>query len=114
MTVDVPENLIHKFTQNQPAKISWYSTSTSLSGFVTEIGTLPHLIKQTYSVTFSIDPDEILKTGVNVLPGKAVTLTTRIGELSHDFCVPYSAIVGDQGNKYIYLVEEQQNSSKAH
>jgi len=112
VSVDVPENLIHQFENNQSADISWYNASTKLSGKATEIGSLPHPIKQTYTVTFSVDPQSLLENEVNVLPGKAVTLTTQLGELSTDFCVPYSAIVGVASQQFIYVVENNRSVQK--
>lgn len=112
VSVDVPENLIHQFKNDQSADISWYNASSKLSGFATEIGSLPHPIKQTYTVTFSVDPQSLLKKDVNVLPGKAVTLTTQLGELSTDFCVPYSAIVGNGEEQFVYVVEDKKTVQK--
>jgi len=113
VSVDVPENLIHQFSNNQKAEISWYNAATKLTGFATEIGSLPHPIKQTYTVTFSVEQSSLLKKDVNVLPGKAVTLTTQIGELSSDFCIPYSAIVGDQSDQHVFVVENKKTVQKS-
>jgi len=112
VSVDVPENLIHQFSNNQQADISWYNANTTLSGVATEIGSLPHPIKQTYSVTFSVDQQSLLQGNLNVLPGKAVTLSTQLGELSTDFCIPYSAIVGKDSNQYVYIVENKKTVQK--
>jgi len=113
VSVDVPENLIHQFSNNQKAEISWYNATTKLTGFATEIGSLPHPIKQTYTVTFNVEQASLLKENVNVLPGKAVTLTTQIGELSSDFCVPYSAVVGDKAGQHVFVVEDKKTVQKS-
>ena len=112
VSVDVPENLIHQFNNDQQADISWYNAATKLTGIATEIGSLPHPIKQTYTVTFSVDPQSLMQKEINVLPGKAVTLTTQLGELSTDFCVPYSAIVGKGSEQHVYIIENKKTVRK--
>jgi len=112
VSVDVPENLIHQFEHHQKAEISWYNSATKLTGLATEIGSLPHPIKQTYTVTFNVDALSLLEKEMHVLPGKAVTLTTQLGELSSDFCLPYSAIVGNASAQHVYTVVNKKTVQK--
>lgn len=105
VSVDVPENLIHHFSNDQQAKISWYNADTHLSASAIEIGTLPHPIKQTYTVTFNIDAASLKDNDIHALPGKAVTLTTQLGKTSEDFCLPYSALVAQGETQYVYVVK---------
>jgi len=100
--VDVPENLIHQFKPKQPAAISWYGEARSVAGQVTEISTLPDPIKQTYTVTYQLD-------GLNqeLLPGKAVTLTTNLGSTQPTLCVPYSAIVKPLQQDLVFTIKDQ-------
>jgi len=101
--IDVPENLIHQFKPNQTAAISWYGENESVAGKVTEVSTLPHRIKQTYTVTYQLD-------GLNdsLLPGKAVTLTTQLNDAELNLCVPYSAIVKPHQQDVVFTITKQQ------
>ncbi|MCG9692670.1 efflux RND transporter periplasmic adaptor subunit [Vibrio sp. Isolate22] len=110
VTIDVPENLIHQFEAEQQATISWYHAKKSITGHATEISTLPHPIKQTYSVTYRLD--DLTNTDTrNLLPGKAVTLTTELGESSNNFCLPYSSIVNQSGNEQVFVIKGSQAES---
>lgn len=114
VTIDVPENLIHQFEAEQQATISWYHAKKSISGHATEISTQPHPIKQTYSVTYRLAPFDSAQVNENqpttkqwtenLLPGKAVTLTTQLGEVSNNFCLPYSAIVNKSGSEQVFTI----------
>ncbi|MFA0727189.1 efflux RND transporter periplasmic adaptor subunit, partial [Vibrio sp. 10N.222.48.A4] len=95
--IQVPENLIHEFKPNQTSVIDWYGSETKLVGYAAEISTSPHPIKQTYAVTYHVD-----STDKSVLPGKAVTLTTQLGEASSNFCLPYSALVNQTGIEQVF------------
>lgn len=107
VTIDVPENLIHQFEAEQLATISWYHANKSITGHATEIATLPHPIKQTYSVTYRLD--DLTNTESNsLLPGKAVTLTTQLGESSDNFCLPYSSIVNKSGSEQVFTIKNSQ------
>ncbi|NVN83328.1 efflux RND transporter periplasmic adaptor subunit [Vibrio sp. Scap16] len=107
VTIDVPENLIHQFKAEQQATISWYHAKKSITGHATEISTLPHPIKQTYSVTYRLD-DLAHGDTLSLLPGKAVTLTTQLGESSDNFCLPYSSIVNQSGNEQVFTIKNSQ------
>ncbi|WP_139683941.1 efflux RND transporter periplasmic adaptor subunit [Vibrio tasmaniensis] len=101
--IQVPENLIHQFKPNQTSVIRWYGSETKLTGYAAEIATSPHPIKQTYSVTFHVDTID-----KSVLPGKAVTLTTELGEVSNNHCLPYSALVNQTGIEQVFTVKNEQ------
>ena len=101
--IQVPENLIHEFQPNQTAVINWYGSEEKLIGYAAEIATSPDLIKQTYAVTYHVET-----TNKSVLPGKAVTLTTQLGEASNNFCLPYSALVNQSGIEQVFTVQNEQ------
>ncbi|MGF1765217.1 efflux RND transporter periplasmic adaptor subunit [Aliivibrio kagoshimensis] len=99
--IDVPENMIAEFSLGKPASISWYQAKHILTSYVSEITTMPHRIKQTYLVTFTLpDSDPLL------LPGKSVTVSTQIGDAASTYCLPYSAIIGESDQLHINLVRE--------
>ena len=101
--IQVPENLIHEFQPNQTAGINWYGSEEKLIGYATEIATSPHPIKQTYAVTYHLESRD-----KSVLPGKAVTLTTQLGEPTNNFCLPYSAIVNPSGIEQVFTIQNEQ------
>ncbi len=101
--IQVPENLIHEFKPKQASVISWYGSDEKLIGYAAEIATSPHPIKQTYAVTYHVEPAD--KT---VLPGKAVTLTTQLGEPTNNFCLPYSALVNQSGIEQVFTLQNEQ------
>ena len=100
--IDVPETLISAFARGQQGAVSWYQSDGSLSAHVSEIATLPHLIKQTYTVTYRIE-----KGSAALFPGKSVSLTTHLGEVQHAYCVPYAALVGNKANMHVNVVRDQ-------
>ncbi|MEL0608830.1 efflux RND transporter periplasmic adaptor subunit [Vibrio echinoideorum] len=106
--IDVPENLIHKFSPEQQSQISWYGSKQDLTAYASEISTQPHPIKQTYSVTYRLAPLDNTQLSRQLLPGKAVTLSTQLGEISNNFCLPYSAIVNQSGIEQVFTVENEQ------
>ncbi|TVU62913.1 efflux RND transporter periplasmic adaptor subunit [Vibrio atlanticus] len=108
VTIDVPENLIHKFSPEQQSQISWYGSKQDLTAYASEISTQPHPIKQTYSVTYRLAPLDDTQLSRQLLPGKAVTLSTQLGEISNNFCLPYSAIVNQSGIEQVFTVENEQ------
>lgn len=108
VTIDVPENLIHKFSPEQQSQISWYGSKQDLTAYASEISTQPHPIKQTYSVTYRLAPLDNTQLSRQLLPGKAVTLSTQLGEISNNFCLPYSAIVNQSGIEQVFTVENEQ------
>lgn len=102
--VDVPENLIHQFKAGQTANISWYQADEPLIGHAEEISSLPHPIKQTYSVTYRLNTLDDKVSENTLLPGKAVTLSTQFGEISSSHCLPYSSLITNEGFDQVYVV----------
>lgn len=100
--VDVPENLIGQFDIGQKSIISWHGSTQVFEALVSEIAPTPHLIKQTYTVTYTID-----NFNDDLFPGKAVTLTTQIGTPNNAYCMPYSAIVERQNNMFINIIKNK-------
>lgn len=100
--VDVPENLIDEFKLGQAADVSWYQGKEILGAKVTEIAPLPHIIKQTYSVVYTLDVENKA-----LFPGKTVTVQTQVTANEFASCVPYSAIVGDRENLHVNLVRDE-------
>ncbi|MDB1125148.1 efflux RND transporter periplasmic adaptor subunit [Vibrio algarum] len=100
--VDVPENLIELFKIGQHGSVSWYDSSEFLDARVIEISPMPHLIKQTYAVTYALDYQN-----ESVFPGKSVTVRTQNGDSDASYCVPYSAIVGQKETMFVNLVREE-------
>lgn len=99
--IDVPENLIHEFNADQQVKVTWYQAKESLSATVSEIATEPHLIKQTYTVTMSLDtPSDV------VFPGKSVTVLANLSVSEASYCVPYSAILGAKHDMHVHVIED--------
>ncbi|MEH6453472.1 MAG: efflux RND transporter periplasmic adaptor subunit [Psychromonas sp.] len=99
--IDVPENLIHEFELNQQAQVSWFKSSSKIDAKITEIATLPHLIKQTYTVTLSIENSD-----ESLFPGKAVTVTTKMNTPLSATCLPYSALVGKDSLMHVNVVRD--------
>ncbi|OEE15949.1 efflux transporter periplasmic adaptor subunit [Vibrio cyclitrophicus ZF205] len=106
--IDVPDNLIHKFSSDQQSQISWYGSKHQLTAYASEISTQPHPIKQTYSVTYRLALLTDEQVSGQLLPGKAVTLSTQLGEISNNFCLPYSAIVNQSGIEQVFTIENEQ------
>ena len=109
--IDVPENLIHQFKTGQTANINWYQSDKPLTGHVEEISSLPHRIKQTYSVTYRLNAQNAQDIGIGtsehgLLPGKAVTLSTQLGEVSSSHCLPYSSLISNEGFDKVYVVKD--------
>ena len=100
--VDVPETMIEAFTIGQIGTVSWYHSEKSLNAYVTEIGPLPHIIKQTYTVTYRIAQDS-----QRLFPGKSVSISTNIGQVPDAYCIPYSALVGEKETMHVNLVRNQ-------
>ncbi len=99
--IDVPETLIEPFEIGQSGVISWYGSKDYLNAYVTEIAPLPHLVKQTYTVTYRIE-----KGSTQLFPGKSVSLSTYIGHNQQEYCVPYSALLGSKDQLHINLVRD--------
>lgn len=100
--VDVPENLIGQFELGQKGTIAWHGSTQSFDALVSEIAPTPHLMKQTYTVTYTID-----NSNAGLFPGKAVTLTTQIGTPNSAYCMPYSAIVEKQNDMFINIIKNK-------
>ena len=101
--IQVPENLIHEFKPKQTAVINWYGSEEKLIGYAAEIATSPHPIKQTYAVTYHVESAD-----KSILPGKAVTLMTQLGEPTNNFCLPYSTIVNQSGIEQVFTIQNEQ------
>ncbi|WP_261396921.1 efflux RND transporter periplasmic adaptor subunit [Photobacterium rosenbergii] len=103
--IDVPENLIDQFsdTISTSASISWYQAERALPAELIEVETLPDPIRQTYTVTYQVDTEAVAKA--RVLPGKSVTLTTSLAGQSDVFCLPYSAVLGEESEHYVFTVD---------
>ncbi|MGF1911749.1 efflux RND transporter periplasmic adaptor subunit [Vibrio kasasachensis] len=99
--IDVPETLIEAFEIGQIGAASWYGSEQFLNAYVTEIAPLPHLIKQTYTVTYRIE-----KGNAHLFPGKSISISTHIGNNTTDYCIPYSALVGHKEQMHINLIRE--------
>ncbi len=100
-TVDVPESLIDRFNYGQVATILWHGSSQSIEAMTTEIGTVPHPIKQTYSVVFELD-----ETDESLLPGKAVIVEAQFKNSDQVYCLPYSSIFQYKGFDSVYVAED--------
>ncbi|MEZ9904453.1 efflux RND transporter periplasmic adaptor subunit [Vibrio breoganii] len=99
--IDVPENLIHEFKSDQPVQVTWYQAKEPLLATVSEIATEPHLIKQTYTVTMTLDkPSDV------IFPGKSVTVLANLSLVDSSYCVPYSALLGNKNDMRVHVVEE--------
>lgn len=99
--VDVPESLIHHFQLGQTGEVSWYQSPTSLDAVVTEIGPTPHLIKQTYPVTYRINQQH-----QDLFVGKSVSLSASITQPTSAHCIPYSALSGEGQSLHINVVRD--------
>jgi RND family efflux transporter MFP subunit len=99
--VDVPESLIDRFSYGSNATILWHGSEKSISAITTEVGTVPHPIKQTYSVVFELD-----ETDESLLPGKAVIVEAQFENAAGIHCLPYSSIFQYQGFDSVYVAED--------
>ncbi|KXI23396.1 efflux RND transporter periplasmic adaptor subunit [Photobacterium sanguinicancri] len=97
--IDVPESLIAKFELNQIAALSWFQSDKSLLATVSEITTTPNLIKQTYTVTLTLDDYD-----PELFPGKTVTVSTPLSLSDSDYCLPYSALIGNKEDMHVHLI----------
>lgn len=101
--IDVPESLIQHFHQGQAAQIFWHGKAEKLTAVAKEVGTVPHAIKQTYTVTFTLT-----QTDESALPGKSVIVEADFGSAANVFCLPYSTVFKREGQHYVYGVTQQQ------
>lgn len=100
--IDVPDTLVHQFKRGQSGQVSWYQSQENLAATLTEISTQPDPIRQTYSVTYSIDGSQ-----PELLPGRAVTLRAQITNSKADYCLPYSSLIGQNDNTFVNLVRSE-------
>lgn len=101
--IDVPENMIEQFNINEVGTVSWYQSETPINAHVSEIAPLPHLIKQTYTVTYTLDNED-----KHLFPGKSVTISSKTSTPMDSFCIPYSALVGEKEEMHINIVRDNQ------
>lgn len=101
--IDVPENMIDQFSINDSGSITWYQSDTPINGYVTEIAPLPHLIKQTYTVTYTLD-----NANQHLFSGKSVTVSSKTTVAKDAFCIPYSALVGEKEELHINVVRNNE------
>lgn len=100
VTIDVPETMINDFSLGQSSEVSWYQSDKTLAATVSEITTFPHIIKQTYGVTFTID-----EPSQSLLPGRSVTVSSQLGDNTNSaYCLPYSALIGERDALHVNLV----------
>ncbi|GAL35144.1 probable Co/Zn/Cd efflux system membrane fusion protein [Vibrio maritimus] len=101
--IDVPENMIDQFSINDKGSVTWYQSDSTLNAHVTEIAPLPHLIKQTYTVTYTLD-----NASQQLFSGKSVTVSSQAAVATDSFCIPYSALVGEKETMHINLVRDNE------
>ncbi|MGR5267745.1 efflux RND transporter periplasmic adaptor subunit [Vibrio astriarenae] len=100
--IDVPDTLIGQFELGQQGNVSWYQSNEKLLATLNEISTQPDPIRQTYSLTFAIDAPQS-----ELLPGRAVTLSTDISHDDAGYCLPYSSLVGEKEDMFVNLVRDE-------
>ncbi|MFA0086131.1 efflux RND transporter periplasmic adaptor subunit [Vibrio sp. 10N.286.49.B1] len=106
--IDVPENMIQRFELGEQGTVSWHHSSEPVNARITEIAPLPHLIKQTYTVTYAIDDASNENNNHKKLfPGKSVSVTSTLTNIDEAHCVPYSAIVGEKETLHINVVRNK-------
>ncbi len=101
--IDVPENMIDQFSINDTGSVTWYQSDSTLNAHVTEIAPLPHLIKQTYTVTYTLD-----NASQQLFSGKSVTVSSQAAVSKDSFCIPYSALVGEKETMHINVVRDNE------
>lgn len=101
--IDVPENMIDQFSINDTGSVTWYQSDSTLNAHVTEIAPLPHLIKQTYTVTYTLD-----NASQQLFSGKSVTVSSQAAVAKDSFCIPYSALVGEKETMHINVVRDNE------
>lgn len=97
--VDVPENMIQDFNVGDISNLSWYQSEAAVQAHVTEVSPVPHLIKQTYTVTYTVDSEH-----PSLFEGKSVTISTAHKAKRDTHCVPYSAVVGEKEELHVNIV----------
>jgi len=97
--IDVPENMMALFITAKKASVHWYKSDMVVNATYYERSTQPDPIKQTYRVTFKLD-----NVPVEVLPGKSITLSIAMQQSEDNFCLPYSALVGESSSQYLLTV----------
>ncbi|GAM63040.1 membrane fusion protein [Vibrio ishigakensis] len=99
--VDVPESLIQQFKYGQSVNVTWQDANQSFTAFAREIGTVPHPIKQTYSVVFQID-----QANIPALPGKAVVVEADFSTKADVHCLPYGSVTKHNSKHSVFLVQD--------
>jgi RND family efflux transporter MFP subunit len=99
--IDVPENMIEQLNSVEKAKVQWYNSNTIIDATFQEKSTQPDPIKQTYKVSF-----KLANVPKGILPGKSITLSIAVEPEEDNFCLPYSAIVGEHSSQNIFTVEQ--------
>lgn len=100
--IDVPENLVHHFNSNTPATVSWYGAEHPVVARISDIGTVSHVLKQTYPITF-----KLLKNNDQLLPGKSVKVEVTHNRNTSGFCLPYSAIKTTELGHQVFIVNNK-------
>lgn len=106
--IDVPENLIASIKTGQEATLSWYGSEAQRAAKVTEIAPFPHLIKQTYTVKLALS-----QPSDELFIGKSVVVSTTNAQQVPAYCLPYSALVGEQDTLHVHLIRDQQVEKRA-
>ncbi|QUM80401.1 efflux RND transporter periplasmic adaptor subunit [Moritella sp. 5] len=105
--IDVPESLIHRFKPELTGEISWYGSAQSIAARVSDIETEPDLIRQTYSVNYTIE-EQINKA---LFPGKHVMVKTNFVASAEEFCIPYSSVISQEGSSSVFVAKEQSENN---
>ncbi|MPW27920.1 efflux RND transporter periplasmic adaptor subunit [Agarivorans sp. B2Z047] len=98
--IEVPENQINAFSIGQAAQVSWHEKTDSINAKVSEIATVPDLIKQTYTVKLKLE-----QTLDEVYPGKSVQLSLALSQSEQArYCLPHSALILEGAKAKVYRV----------
>lgn len=107
VVIDVPENLAHRFNSALTASLSWYGSNETIPVSITDIGSVPNMIKQTYPVTFKLKGYD-----ASLLPGKSVNVNVAIAQLDKSFCLPYSAIISNKNTQKVFVINNKKVEEK--
>lgn len=100
--IDVPENMVRDLSLGQEATLTWYGSEQSYGAAVSEIAPKKHLLKQTYTVTLSVN-----SLSADLFNGKAVTISTRFSPRTSSHCFPYSAVLGEKADLHVKVVRNE-------
>ncbi|OLQ79044.1 efflux transporter periplasmic adaptor subunit [Photobacterium proteolyticum] len=98
--IDVPESLASQVSHATTATVSWYGAEQTIPARLTETSTLPDPIKQTYTLTYVLEGDNI-----SLLPGKAIELNITYEQTKDNYCVPYSAVISSDNGTGVFVVK---------